>query len=201
MSFVAVPPTSVALKNRGGIASTSQTMPVRPAAMLRRTRVVMSATKIEINKAPPSPIQLTDAALKHLAKLRKERGEEKTVLRVGVKSGGCRSVTPSGVVLRLLPLPTPIASRLHFKLTTVEFPNCSGMSYVMDFVSSPEDMKPDDTVVPFGDGQVELRIDPKSLLYLFGLTLDHSDELIGGGYKFVNPNAASSCGCGTSFTV
>ena len=43
--------------------------------------------------------------------------------------------------------------------------------------------------------------DPKSLLYLFGLTLDHSDELIGGGYKFTNPNASSSCGCGTSFSI
>ena len=75
------------------------------------------------------------------------------------------------------------------------------MSYVMDFVSGPEELRGDDTVLPYADGAIELRIDPKSLLYLFGLTLDHSDELIGGGYKFSNPNASASCGCGTSFNV
>jgi len=71
----------------------------------------------------------------------------------------------------------------------------------MDFISSVDDMNPADTVLTYANGKIELRIDPKSLLYLFGLTLDHSDELIGGGYKFINPNAASSCGCGTSFNV
>jgi iron-sulfur cluster assembly accessory protein len=75
------------------------------------------------------------------------------------------------------------------------------MSYTMDFIRSPEELRPDDLIMSFADGGVELRVDPKSLLYLFGLTLDYSDELIGGGYKFFNPNASSSCGCGTSFNV
>lgn len=44
-------------------------------------------------------------------------------------------------------------------------------------------------------------IDPKSVLYLFGLELDFSDALIGGGFQFQNPNAESSCGCGKSFGV
>ena len=44
-------------------------------------------------------------------------------------------------------------------------------------------------------------VDPKSLLYLYGLQLDYSDELIGGGFKFSNPNAETSCGCGKSFGV
>ena len=43
--------------------------------------------------------------------------------------------------------------------------------------------------------------DPKSLLYLFGMELDYSNELIGGGFKFSNPNADSTCGCGKSFSV
>mmetsp|Transcript_14015 Transcript_14015/g.39631 ORF Transcript_14015/g.39631 Transcript_14015/m.39631 type:complete len:82 (-) Transcript_14015:208-453(-) len=43
--------------------------------------------------------------------------------------------------------------------------------------------------------------DPKSLLYLFGMELDYSHELIGGGFKFTNPNAESTCGCGKSFSV
>ncbi len=42
-------------------------------------------------------------------------------------------------------------------------------------------------------------VDPKSLMFVFGMTLDYSDDLIGGGFKFNNPNAASTCGCGQSF--
>uniref|UniRef100_A0A7S1CTC7 Core domain-containing protein n=1 Tax=Picochlorum oklahomense TaxID=249345 RepID=A0A7S1CTC7_9CHLO len=77
---------------------------------------------------------------------------------------------------------------------------CSGMSYVMDFASK-EDPVDGDVIMDLAEGDVEIRIDPKSLLYLFGLQLDYSDELIGGGFKFSNPNASSSCGCGTSFSV
>lgn len=43
--------------------------------------------------------------------------------------------------------------------------------------------------------------DPKSLLYLFGMRLDYSDALIGGGFSFSNPNATSTCGCGKSFAA
>lgn len=41
----------------------------------------------------------------------------------------------------------------------------------------------------------------KSLLYLFGLELDYSDALIGGGFAFRNPNSKGECGCGKSFSV
>ena len=78
---------------------------------------------------------------------------------------------------------------------------CSGMSYVMDFVPAGEDAVQGDVIMAKADGRVEIRIDPKSLLYLFGLQLDYSDDLIGGGFKFQNPNAKNSCGCGTSFSV
>jgi len=78
---------------------------------------------------------------------------------------------------------------------------CSGMSYVMDFVEPEEEVVKGDTVLNLEDGKIEIRIDPKSLLYLFGLQLDYSDALIGGGFKFFNPNAESTCGCGTSFNV
>ena len=43
--------------------------------------------------------------------------------------------------------------------------------------------------------------DPKSLLYLYGMQLDYSDALIGGGFSFSNPNATSTCGCGKSFAA
>lgn len=74
-----------------------------------------------------------------------------------------------------------------------------GMSYSMDFVS--ESTITDDDYVEEFDDSLRCVIDPKSMLYLFGLHLDYSDELIGGGFKFTNPNAESSCGCGKSFGV
>jgi iron-sulfur cluster assembly protein len=72
------------------------------------------------------------------------------------------------------------------------------MSYTMDFVPRSS-VTEDDTVVD-ADG-VTLAVDPKSLLFLYGLRLDYSAALIGGGFKFSNPNATSSCGCGTSFSA
>ena len=75
---------------------------------------------------------------------------------------------------------------------------CSGMSYVMDFIKE-EDVQPDDHVEMYDD--IKCVVDPKSLLFLYGLQLDYSDELIGGGFKFSNPNAGTSCGCGKSFGI
>lgn len=75
---------------------------------------------------------------------------------------------------------------------------CSGMSYVMDFISE-KDVTSDDHIEEY-DG-IKCVVDPKSLMFLFGLQLDYSDELIGGGFKFQNPNAETSCGCGKSFGV
>jgi iron-sulfur cluster assembly accessory protein len=43
--------------------------------------------------------------------------------------------------------------------------------------------------------------DPKSLLFVFGMQLDYSDALIGGGFNFKNPNATQTCGCGKSFNA
>jgi iron-sulfur cluster assembly protein len=81
---------------------------------------------------------------------------------------------------------------------------CSGMSYVMDF-EAPDKVGADDTVIAAGAGAdaegLKLVTDPKSLLYLFGMTLDFSSALIGGGFGFKNPNATETCGCGTSFNV
>ena len=77
---------------------------------------------------------------------------------------------------------------------------CSGMSYVMDVVASSE-VDESDHVETYDAEGFRLVVDPKSLLYLFGMELDWSDELIGGGFQFHNPNADSTCGCGKSFGV
>lgn len=77
---------------------------------------------------------------------------------------------------------------------------CSGLSYVMDF-STESDIQDDDEVDSYDQEGIRCVVDAKSLLYLYGLELDYSDELIGGGFKFFNPNAEDSCGCGSSFGV
>ena len=80
---------------------------------------------------------------------------------------------------------------------------CSGMSYTMDFVSSSE-IKENDEVYEYSisDGNTfKVICDPKSLLYIYGLQLDFSTDLIGGGFNFTNPNATQTCGCGSSFAV
>ena len=77
---------------------------------------------------------------------------------------------------------------------------CSGLSYVMDF-SSEDDIQDDDAVDEYTSDKIKCVVDAKSMLYLYGLELDYSDELIGGGFKFFNPNAEESCGCGSSFGV
>ena len=77
---------------------------------------------------------------------------------------------------------------------------CSGLSYVMDF-STADAIQEDDEVDTYEEQGIQCVVDSKSLLYLYGLELDYSDELIGGGFKFFNPNAEESCGCGSSFGV
>ena len=80
---------------------------------------------------------------------------------------------------------------------------CSGMSYTMDFIGTNE-INPDDKVYEYSlkpDQSFQVVCDPKSLLYIYGMQLDFSKELIGGGFNFVNPNASQTCGCGSSFAV
>lgn len=75
---------------------------------------------------------------------------------------------------------------------------CSGLSYMMDF-EEPSNIRENDEIFDY-DG-FKIICDPKSLLYLYGLVLDYSDAMIGGGFQFTNPNANQSCGCGKSFSV
>ena len=80
---------------------------------------------------------------------------------------------------------------------------CGGMSYTMDFIGIDE-VNPDDKVYDYSlnsDQRFQVVCDPKSLLYIYGMQLDFSKELIGGGFNFVNPNASQTCGCGSSFAV
>jgi iron-sulfur cluster assembly protein len=73
---------------------------------------------------------------------------------------------------------------------------CSGMSYTLNFESETRDQ---DQV--FEVHGVKVIVDPKSLLYLDETMLDFVNGLEGTGFKFVNPNATKSCGCGSSFSA
>ncbi len=80
---------------------------------------------------------------------------------------------------------------------------CSGMSYTMDFIDGSEILPDDETYTyePAGAPSFRVVSDPKSLLYIYGMQLDFSSALIGGGFNFTNPNASQTCGCGSSFAV
>ena len=72
---------------------------------------------------------------------------------------------------------------------------CSGFQYNLNF----DRPKPDDVVCDFGGLQV--LVDPTSVQYLKGTTIDYVTGLHGAGFKFVNPNATRTCGCGSSFSA
>jgi iron-sulfur cluster assembly protein len=72
---------------------------------------------------------------------------------------------------------------------------CSGLSYSIKFDTKPRER---DRIYDF-DG-VRIFIDPKSFLYLYGMTLDYEETLMRQGFNFINPNSVRSCGCGSSFS-
>lgn len=71
---------------------------------------------------------------------------------------------------------------------------CSGLSYNIRFDTQPRERD----IFQFAD--VRVFVDPKSFIYLHGMTLDYQETLMQQGFVFVNPNASKSCGCGTSFS-
>ena len=107
-------------------------------------------------------ISITERAAKELRRIVQDQQlPETTVVRLGVKGGGC-----------------------------------SGFSYSLGF----DDTVHEDDQVAETDG-FRVVCDPKSFLYLNGTQLDFEESLMGRGFKFGNPNASKTCGCGESFTV
>jgi iron-sulfur cluster assembly protein len=73
---------------------------------------------------------------------------------------------------------------------------CSGFSYLLDLTETQKD-----TDEVFEQHGIKVIVDPKSLLYLSGTTIDFKDEIMGRGFVFNNPNATTTCGCGSSFSA
>ncbi|MFM7447356.1 MAG: HesB/IscA family protein [Leptolyngbyaceae cyanobacterium] len=78
----------------------------------------------------------------------------------------------------------------------VQAGNCLDLSYQMTFDAM---VMPADRVFEY-DG-LQIVINASSLSYLQGLMLDYTEDLMGGGFRFCNPNAIEACGCGYSFSV
>jgi iron-sulfur cluster assembly accessory protein len=88
------------------------------------------------------------------------------------------------------------APAMRMLRVAVEGGGCSGFQYRFDLVAEAAD---DDLLIE-RDG-ARLVVDPMSIGYLAGAELDFVDDLIGASFKLENPNAQSSCGCGTSFSI
>ena len=73
---------------------------------------------------------------------------------------------------------------------------CSGFSYLLDLTETARDNDEN-----FEQHGLKIVCDPKSYLYLNGTAIDFKDEMMGRGFVFNNPNATSSCGCGSSFSA
>lgn len=73
---------------------------------------------------------------------------------------------------------------------------CSGLSYTLSFVSAPEFMDEQ-----FIIEDIVFCVDPKSLFYVLGMTMDFVDTKMESGFEFTNPNEKGRCGCGKSFHV
>lgn len=99
----------------------------------------------------------------------------------------------AGQINRLKTDGTPADSFLRVKVVAG---GCSGMSYKLDFDQA---VAANDKV--FEEHGTKVVIDTKSLLYIAGMTLDFEGGLNGKGFVFSNPNAAKTCGCGSSFGV
>ena len=122
-------------------------------------------------------VTVTDSAAREVAQIVRQQDLDPMAigLRVGVKGGGC-----------------------------------SGFSYLLDLTETSKDSDEIwnyDYQVPLSEGDgteaftLKVICDPKSYLYLNGTTIDFKDEIMGRGFVFTNPNATSSCGCGSSFSA
>jgi iron-sulfur cluster assembly protein len=74
---------------------------------------------------------------------------------------------------------------------------CSGFSYMLDLTEEPKS----DADEEMDSNGIKILCDMKSYLYLNGTEIDFKDEVMGRGFVFKNPNATSTCGCGSSFTA
>ena len=89
-----------------------------------------------------------------------------------------------------------VVNNQYFRIKVVSG-GCSGMTYTAGI----DDHMTEEDVMVYDDDQLKVIADFNSVLYLYGLKIDYSDDLIKAGFRFSNPMAKKSCGCGASFSV
>lgn len=83
----------------------------------------------------------------------------------------------------------------HFRLSVVPG-GCVGLTYDMQFAAQ---IQPDDQ--HFQSNGLSVLVDAASAEYLHGIAIDYTEDLMGGGFQFSNPQAQRTCGCGISFSI
>lgn len=124
------------------------------------------------------------------------RGEREVVSMERVKDEAIQqeiSLTPEALQ-RVRALIEERALEGHALRVFVHGGGCSGLQYGMALENQPRE-----TDYHYGFEDVDIVVDPQSMSFLAGSTIDYVDDLMGGGFKIDNPNAVSSCGCGHSF--
>lgn len=139
------------------------------------------------------PIIVTDTAAREITSIINQQGldAEKIRLRVGVKGGGCSGFT---YILDLTEVQKESDELWEFSFRTSE--DGKGLTRIQANGSGTTT-----AVAEPGAFTVRVVCDPKSYLYLNGTTIDFKDEIMGRGFVFSNPNASTSCGCGSSFSA
>lgn len=142
------------------------------------------------------PVHVTETAAREIDTIIRQQGLDaaKIRLRVGVKGGGCSGFS---YLLDLTEVQKETDECWAFSYARRPAAAASAASGATDgggtaLATGPESAEP---------FTVHVICDPKSYLYLNGTTIDFKDEIMGRGFVFNNPNATSSCGCGSSFSA
>ncbi|MFM7808050.1 MAG: HesB/IscA family protein [Planctomycetota bacterium] len=136
------------------------------------------------------PVNVTETAAREIDAIIRQQGldAEKVRLRVGVKGGGCSGFS---YLLDLTEVQKETDEVWSFTYARRADPKATQAAGVQGGVATASA----DTFT------VQVICDPKSYLYLNGTTIDFKDEIMGRGFVFNNPNANSTCGCGSSFSA
>ena len=136
------------------------------------------------------PVNVTETAAREIDAIIRQQGldAEKVRLRVGVKGGGCSGFS---YLLDLTEVQKETDEVWSFTYARRPDPKAAQAAGEQGGVATANA----DTFT------VQVICDPKSYLYLNGTTIDFKDEIMGRGFVFSNPNATTTCGCGSSFSA
>lgn len=151
------------------------------------------------------PVTVTETAAREIASIIRQQGldAEKIRLRVGVKGGGCSGFS---YLLDLTEVQKDNDEMWEYTYAWASAPKSGGVNISTagsQASASGSGLDGASATATASGESFTLRVicDPKSYLYLNGTSIDFKDELMGRGFVFNNPNATTTCGCGSSFSA